>query len=151
MKLSRRNFIGSGACAKAFAAMAADVGPERPELRFGLISDAHFSRNKGVADKRFRVALEWFRSKDVDAVVCTGDLTNCGMRAELENLASVWKDVFPNDCMPDGRRIEKVFLCGNHDTDPGMAQIAKRRGYEDAYRATAIQNDSGRRRSWRMP
>ena len=144
MKLSRRSFIGSGTAAAAVAAMAAGAGEDRPELRFGLISDAHFSRRKGTADKRFRVALEWFRSKNVDAVVCTGDLTNCGMRTELENLASVWKDVFPDDCMPDGRRIEKVFLCGNHDTDPVMSQIAKRRGYEEEFRVSAIQNNSGK-------
>jgi hypothetical protein len=116
----------------------------RPELRFGLISDVHFSPKKGVADKRFREALEWFRSKEVDAIVCTGDLTNCGMQPELENLACVWTEVFPGGCRPDGRRVERVFLCGNHDTDPVMSQIAIRRGYEKEFRASAIRNDPDR-------
>lgn len=80
----------------------------------------------------------------VDAVVCTGDITNSGVLPELENMADVWREVFPGDRMPDGRRVERVFLCGNHDTDPVMSQIAIRRGYEEEFRASAIRNDPDR-------
>lgn len=138
--LTRRNFIGIGVAAAAFPAFASS----KPKLRFGLVSDAHFGRTKGVAYRRFRAALEWFRSMEVDAVVCTGDLTNAGTRIELENFAGAWKEVFPGDSMPDGRRVEKVFLCGNHDTDPSVVKYAMRSGRMKEFETSAIQKDPDR-------
>ena len=34
---------------------------------------------------------------------------------ELESVAEAWNRVFPGDKAPDGRRVERLFVTGNHD------------------------------------
>ncbi len=84
-----------------------------PLLRFGVVSDLHIT--DWTSTETFRRALRWFRDRGVDAVMVAGDLTDHGILPQLENIARSWKEIFPNDCAPDGRHVEKLFLYGNHD------------------------------------
>lgn len=123
--LSRRGFLtGLGAFGllgrKAFAAPHGAFSNGEPNLRFALMSDVHISMKikdgKWHNDAtKFIHALKWFRDKKIDAVVIAGDLANYGMIEELEVMAEAWEKVFPGGKAPDGRKVEKVFVTGNHD------------------------------------
>ena len=93
-----------------------------PSLVFGVLSDLHVriaADGAGMAPgegvETFRHALEWFRDRVVDAVAVPGDFTDDGLVEELEAVAAAWFRVFPDDRAPDGRRVERLFVCGNHD------------------------------------
>ncbi len=94
------------------------VNKPSPILRFGVVSDLHVT--DWASAERFRRALLWFRDQGVDAVMVPGDLTDHGILPQLENVAKSWREVFPNDLAPDGRHVEKLFICGNHDFE-GLA------------------------------
>ena len=131
MNISRRQFFIGGA---AFASLGAFGGNRfilaaagfkaggKPRLRFGVLSDIHILRigadekiSGGGNNLTFKHTLEWFRSQDVDAVVIAGDMADKGMDENLMAVADAWYSVFPDDKYPDGRRVEKVFVTGNHD------------------------------------
>ncbi len=131
MNTSRRQFFIGGA---AFASLGAFGGNRfilaaagfkaggKPRLRLGVLSDIHILRigadekiSGGGNNLTFKHALEWFRSQDVDAVVIAGDMADKGMDENLMAVADAWYSVFPDDKYPDGRRVEKVFVTGNHD------------------------------------
>lgn len=128
MNISRRWFIGGAASFGAFAGCRffesrAFRAGGRPNLVFGVVSDIHVSQaacpGEGILDNRndltFRRALEWFRDQGVDAVMVAGDMANNGLVEQLEAIAAAWYDVFPDDRAPDGRRVERLFIYGNHD------------------------------------
>ncbi len=125
--LSRRGFLVAGA---AFAggcgggqgiAGSTDCGGRArpldapPHLKIGILSDIHVTRRENAGT--FEKALRWFRDQMVDGVLITGDLGTKGTIAEIEVVAETWYRVFPNDKAPDGRRVERLFLLGNHDVD----------------------------------
>ncbi len=132
MKSSRREFLIGGAA--AFGALGAFGGSRfiampagfkagaKARLRFGVVSDTHITR-VGADEKMeamhnnltFKHTLEWFRSQNVDAVVISGDLTEHGIDSQMLAVAQAWYAVFPDDKYPDGRKIEKIFVTGNHD------------------------------------
>jgi len=134
MHFTRRNFLIGGASAfgafgafggnRFFAASAAGAvaGKGKPNLRFGLLSDIHIDR-VGADEKMsawgniltVRHAFEWFKDANVDAVVIAGDMANIGLGEQLVAMAEAWYSVFPDDKRPDGARVEKVFVTGNHD------------------------------------
>ena len=125
MKTSRRGFLSLAAGAavwgwgggRLFAAQG-----ERPPLRIGAVSDIHISF-KGKKENcfqygahgTFRAALEYFRDMKVDAVTVTGDLADSGRLSELEAAGQIWREVFPDDKLPDGSHVEPIFIYGNHD------------------------------------
>ncbi|MDO5318975.1 MAG: metallophosphoesterase [bacterium] len=121
--LSRRGFLleACGCAAafgfgRAFAVPSGAASSGRPNLRFGLLSDVHISTPKGANGcETFLEALKYFRDRNADAVVIAGDLTNNSFIEELEVFAQAWYEVFPDDKLPDGRRIEKIFVGGNHE------------------------------------
>ena len=124
--LSRRWFIGGAAAFGAFGgtrfAKAKAMPSGEPRLRFGVVSDIHIKCSLGAdaADEEkfsgtFRHTLECFRDRGVDAVVIAGDLADNGIILQLEHVAATWRQVFPNDKAPDGRRVERLFVYGNHD------------------------------------
>ena len=121
-------FIDGDASAAALAAAAAVSGasaqdaPSEPLMRFGVISDTHvrlapggkfLAKNYGT--EILEKAFGWFRDNDADAVVLAGDITDSGLRGELEAVAETWFKVFPGDKAPDGRKVERIFVTGNHD------------------------------------
>ncbi|MBR4612900.1 MAG: metallophosphoesterase [Kiritimatiellae bacterium] len=87
-------------------------------LRFGVASDPHITNWASAAT--FRKALRWFRDQGIDALMIPGDLTDHGIIPQLENVAQSWREVFPDDRLPDGRHVEKLFIYGNHDFE-GLA------------------------------
>lgn len=100
---------------------AAETG-KAPLLVFGVVSDSHLrtdmdGRALGTPDRYFRAALECFRDAGVDAVAHCGDMADRGQIAELEFHAAIWNDVFPGGLAPDGRKVEKLFVVGNHDIE----------------------------------
>ena len=127
---TRRFFIGGLASAFAigprriFAAAPGEFSGGTPNLVFGLLSDVHVGLAKGgegldpTYDTSALVkAFEWFRDNGADAVVIAGDMAHHGLVDELKAVADAWYGVFPNDKAPDGRRVERVFVFGNHDWD----------------------------------
>ena len=83
-----------------------------PNLRFGVLSDIHIGGKKDAA-ARAEKALRWLASKDVDAVLCPGDIAHSGLIRELEAFAEVWHRVFPGN----GKKVELMISTGNHDVD----------------------------------
>lgn len=123
--LSRRNFLASAA-AFSLAGCASDKFgflSGTPRLRFGVISDIHIT--DWDSTKIFIKTLRYFDQQGVDAVLIAGDLADHGIIQQLENVGKAWETVFPNDQGHDGRKVEKLFVTGNHDPE-GLA-------YRDAF------------------
>jgi len=122
--INRRHFLGAMASFGAFGAVrplfAAPAG--RPNLTLGVLSDIHLSIAKGKdgtfsfpGEEMFRKALGWFRDQGVDGVLVSGDMADRGTVEELEAVARAWYSVFPDGKALDGRRVEQLFVYGNHD------------------------------------
>ena len=101
-------------CAKALFAVSA----EEPLARFGIISDSHILLSDPHRSDVLRDAFRYFDSRKVDGVVACGDLTQNGTIEELQEFAGIWKSVFPGDRRSDGEHVEKLFIYGDHDTEP---------------------------------
>ena len=127
MNVSRRWFIGGMAAtmgtARVLRAAPGLLSGGTPNLVLGIVTDIHLSiaRSNGAfvfgGEATFRSTLEWFRDRGVDGVVICGDMADNGLVEELQAVARVWYEVFPNDLAPDGRRVERLFVYGNHDYD----------------------------------
>ena len=116
--------IGAFGFGRVFAAPPGWKPKSPPNLVFGAISDSHLRTGphgdyvgKGFSDKYFAAALKYFREKNVDAVVHTGDFAHRGQVAEMEFHARVWEKVFPDNRAPDGHEVVKLFTTGNHDLE----------------------------------
>ena len=115
MPLSRRDFLAQSAFACLCGCRTAPSG--QPDLRLGIISDIHLRTNRPDAAVPLERALSCFRDRRVDGVVAAGDLADLGTREQLELFARTWRAVFPDDRLPDGSRVEKLFVTGNHDME----------------------------------
>jgi hypothetical protein len=127
--LSRRNFIGTAAAAGALAIAPAFSAPKgssygKRRLRVGVLSDIHIRVDAATGkivsycnDETFVHALEYFRDHQVDAVMMCGDLTDYGKLSELKVVADDWFKVFPGDRLPNGRKVERLIVTGNHEWD----------------------------------
>ena len=156
MMTSRRFFIGGLA---GFAAMgprqifAAEPGKfsgAAPDLAFGVLSDVHVSLMKGGRKLKgsydtthLEKAFAYFRDHGADAVVIAGDLAHDGVVGELKAVADAWYRVFPDDRAPDGRKVERVFVFGNHDWS-GLKRGTAVFGDEADVRANALSTDPKR-------
>lgn len=116
---SRRGFLGALGAIAVCPSYALD---DTPRLRFGVASDIHVSLFENPDPKTYKpdakaflAALRYFSDQGVDAVMVPGDLTNRGSVEELEAVAKAWATVFPGDRAPDGRKVERLFVYGNHD------------------------------------
>ena len=96
----------------------------KPNLVFGVLSDTHLrtawngsSVDRNYTDKYFLAALKYFRQQNVDAVMHLGDLANNGQVEAMRFHADAWSKVFPNDFGIDGRKVERLFVTGNHDVE----------------------------------
>lgn len=115
--MTRFDFIRSSIAFAGAMAMPEGLfaGTGRPDLRVGISSDIHVENEKDC--ELLRKAFLYFREQGVDAVAIPGDFTNYGTIEELELVARVWNEVFPADIGKDGRKVEKLFVCGNHDME----------------------------------
>ena len=114
---NRRDFL-KGACAVgacmagAKAALAESVGAAK--LKIGVLSDIHLEGPASV--EKLEKALVCYRDRRVDGVLICGDLADHGILPELKMLADTWRKVFPDDRLPDGSHVERLFHYGDHDT-----------------------------------
>lgn len=121
--LTRRDFvagIGASGGVRLWGAMPGSSLGDRPNLRFGVLSDLHVRVTKddngtSGGTETFEHALEYFRERAVDAVMIAGDLSDLGLGDELLYVAAAWRKVFPDNRAPDGRKVEKIFIIGNHE------------------------------------
>ena len=125
--ISRRWFIGGAASFGAFGGCRLFTGggfaSGAPNLRFGVVSDIHIAFKSAPGESEtarnneltFVRTLEWFRDQGVDGVVIAGDMADNGIISQLETVAEAWNRVFPGDRAPDGRKVERLFVYGNHD------------------------------------
>ena len=126
MDVSRRWFIGGAASFGAFGGCrffrsSSFRAGGSPVLRFGVISDIHIIA-ENVDDVRqgntatLEKAFAWFDAEGADAVLIAGDMADAGLVSQLKCIADAWNRVFPgNRSLRDGRRVEKLFIYGNHD------------------------------------
>ena len=130
---SRRQFLRTSLAALGFTAVpgtrlfAAPAGWRhggKCEIVFGFISDSHIRRDGDPAKERIwprtpdtylRNALKFFRDAEVDAVVHGGDMAHRGLRCEMMFHANAWNDIFPGNRLPNGKKVEKLFVSGNHE------------------------------------
>jgi predicted phosphodiesterase len=82
--------------------------------------------------KYFAAALEYFKKQNVDAVVHCGDFAHRGQVEEMRFHADVWRRVFPKNLAPDGHKVEKLFVTGNHDTEGAAYGGFVAKNYPDA-------------------
>lgn len=121
MKLGRRTFLGD----LMFAAGAANAAPlvkmappkGEPKLKMGVVTDTHFGTSwiMGVNTPATEKAFRYFRDRGADVVMGCGDLIDAGTIPQLKALAASWNDVFPDNKGKDGKKVEKFFVCGNHE------------------------------------
>lgn len=119
-RFTRRFFIGGCASAGAFAAGRMFAAPSfnlsKVNFRMGVVSDVHIRDPKSTYTTEAIIkAFEYFRDNGADAVMVAGDIADTGRVHQLKYFADAWYKVFPADKAPDGRRVEKLFVYGNHD------------------------------------
>lgn len=127
MVVSRRSFLGGafslGALSgcRAFTAPAGFFSGSGANLTLGVVSDIHIDAAKGDFMKfgdtaQFERTLRWFDAQGVDGVVVAGDMADNGMVNQLECVGEAWFRVFPDGYSErDGRKVEQLFVYGNHD------------------------------------
>ncbi len=138
MNCTRKSFLGGGAAAFFVAAglgqRAMGGTASTARLRVGILSDIHivngaenYGSNAG-SSATFAKALTYFRDQGVDAVVIAGDMADNGLESQLMQLGNAWRKVFPGGLRPDGGKVEKVFVTGNHDLEGWKYGYAKKLG-----------------------
>ena len=171
LMIDRRGFIGRAAAALGFAAvpgtslLAAPAGWKprgKPALVFGFITDTHIRRSRQPHREApwmhtptiyYENALGFFRDRRVDAVVHGGDMAHRGLRCEMRFHADIWWRFFPDDKLPGGGKVERLFVTGNHDFSPN--EVFAKDAYPDPERRE--QNILGRdiarhwQEIWREP
>ena len=154
VQINRRDFakgamglFGWGMFAGGFGGCSLLSRRTGPNLVFGTISDIHFRLVKKdgkdifEGEERFRKVLEWFRDQGVDGVTISGDLADHGLVEELVAVGRAWNAVFPNDKAPDGRRVEKLFVSGNHDWEGFNYGNAGKKMFGDDFKSHTIRAD----------
>ena len=120
--VTRRFFIGGAAAFGSQLVFGARTLPSGcPKLKFGVITDVHLAFNgkellKAWNTETLRQTLVWFRDQGVYAVLCGGDVADRSQIDEMRAFAETWYSVFPEDKLPNGGRVERVFVTGNHDS-----------------------------------
>jgi predicted phosphodiesterase len=121
MKLGRRSFLVDImlAAGAASAAPLVKMPPPKgePKLKMGVVTDTHFGTGwiMGVNTPATEKAFQYFRERGADVVMGCGDLIDSGTLWQFRALAKTWNDVFPDNKGKDGKKVEKIFVCGNHE------------------------------------
>ena len=169
--ISRKDFlsgalasIGLGALAgRPIFAVESGTDFGEPDLVIGVVTDTHMqgdwhNSTKGFwkthyQDGPFWKALKYFQHNDVDAVMHCGDFADCGYWKEIIFHADVWKEVFGEnstiDGTPTGKKVEKLFVLGNHDLSgaPKKDSINPPYGVRD-HLAPKVNPDESRYSYW---
>ena len=167
MDITRRSFVGAALAAgvwgtreslggsqlAATAAGSADaINCVPPLLKFGVVSDVHVrlaadgrTLAAGYETDTLEKTFAYFRDQGVDAVMIAGDMADLGLTRELKAVADAWFKVFPNDRAPDGRKVERLFVLGNHDAF-GLRNGGRIFKDVDVLRREAMQADP--QRAW---
>ena len=153
MDITRRRFFGGLASLGALGgsqlvATAADaMNCVSPKLKFGVVSDVHVrlaadgrTLAAGYETDTLEKTFAHFRDQGVDAVMIAGDMADLGLTRELKAIADAWFKVFPGDRAPDGRKVERLFVLGNHDAF-GLRNGARVFKDADVLAREAIQAD----------
>jgi predicted phosphodiesterase len=115
-----------------------------PDLKFGVLSDVHL---KNPGDEVTLVkAFEYFRDSKVDGVMIAGDIADTGRISEFKRCIDAFNRVFPGGNRPDGEKVEKLFIYGNHDIY-GWSWI-KKNNPEEAMRDGIGYEDSRPAKIW---
>ena len=152
--MNRREFakgaaglLGWGMFAGGLGGCSLISGGTGPRLTLGIVSDIHIrlvrknGKDSFEGEERFRRALEWFRDQGVDGVTASGDLADHGLVEELEAVGRAWRSVFPGDEAPDGRRVERLFVYGNHDWEGFKYGNAAKQMFGEDLAAHTIRSD----------
>ncbi len=158
LEFSRREFVGGALSFFAAAGMgkfAFGAGAPQMRMRAGVLSDIHLfakggRRGECAGAEMFEKALCYFRDRGVDAVVIAGDIADGGHANELLTVGDIWRRVFPGGKRPDGAKVEKIFVYGNHDVAPGFFNTGKRKidAFNDAAQY-ALSHGGNRAAFWR--
>jgi len=154
MNLSRRSFLGGAASfgalagCRAFRAPAGLFSGDGAKLVLGVVSDIHIDCGRGDFKKfgdtaQFERTLRWFDAQGVDGVVVAGDMADNGMINQLECVGEAWFKVFPDGCSAlDGRKVEQLFVYGNHDLEgQNYDQFGYRYFEKKSFAAAQIRRD----------
>lgn len=159
MKISRRWFIGGAASLGAMQGCKVMTDPAglfrrgAANMKFGVVSDVHViasDTDRGTCGntRTLEHTLKWFDAQGVDAVMVAGDIADAGLVSELQVFADAWFKVFPGDrSVLDGRKVERLFIYGNHDWE------GYRYGYQVFGRKSADLRDDwiadfGTKKTW---
>lgn len=139
IRMTRLGFLRGLAAtfgARLFAAPPGWTPPGKANLVFGVVSDTHLRTTadgkyskKYWSNKWLVAAFRCFRDNNVDAVLHLGDMAHTGQIAEMAFHAAAWRKVFPKDLAPDGHKVERLFVAGNHDLDGttyGIGELVKK-------------------------
>lgn len=86
----------------------------RTVARIGVVAHPELSWPKSAAN--FKKALEYYRSRKVDAIVVLGNLTKDGYLNQYRVLAQAWDDVFRNPVKGiDPNPPRRIFVLGERD------------------------------------
>ena len=105
--MNRREFLFSAGAVTVLSGCRSVDLFGAPELRFGVVSDIHVTTPKSC--RMFERALRYFKSRGVDAVMVSGDLTDWGLQSGLGFVKRTWDRVF------EGTDVVPLFCTGNHD------------------------------------
>ncbi len=140
--ISRRGFLHSITAVFASAAarrLCAEAQLNEPLLRFGVLSDTHLETTDDP--ETLGRVFRYLCGRNVDAVVISGDITERGLNDEVDFLMRIWSGAFPGCCSADGRRVEKVFVWGNHDYADASYMRKMPRDEYDAMVAKSVLGD----------
>ena len=130
MNPTRREFVKDGLAALGFLALpggifAAPPGwkpKTRPNLVFGILADTHLQSghdgvkpHPGYPHTYVTNAMKLFQKRNIDAFMHLGDAAHRGKNIEIKYHRDIFEKFFPNGIAPDGHKVEKLLVCGNHE------------------------------------
>jgi predicted phosphodiesterase len=109
-----------------------------------VLSDVHL-KTPGDEDTLV-AAFTYFRDNGADGVIIAGDIADTGRISELKRCVDAFNLVFPGGKRPDGGKVEKLFVYGNHDL--WGCHWSKKHNPEDARRDGIGWDEKSPARVW---
>jgi predicted phosphodiesterase len=140
---TRKSFLGSLGLVAGCSVLGTRFSGE-PDVRFGVLSDVHL-KTPGDEDTLV-AAFTYFRDNGADGVIIAGDIADTGRISELKRCVDAFNLVFPGGKRPDGGKVEKLFVYGNHDL--WGCHWSKKHNPEDARRDGIGWDEKSPARVW---